>query len=247
MTDWDTYLSDFHARHPGITEDVLARACDGDHTPYSWLAAALPDHGSVLDLCCGSAPLADRLPDDWVGCDRSPGELARARARAAHGLVTGDAAALPFRANRFDAIACSMALMIATPLESVVSEAARVLHRGGTLVATIPAARPLRGGDRARLVRLVVALRSAPHWPSTTRTSRYERALGAAGFDMLSVERRRFTVPIRSRADAEIVVDSLYLPNTDERGRNRAVDLVAGWKDRHPFPVPLTRLVARRR
>lgn len=247
MTDWNAYLSDFHARHPGITEDVLARARDGDQTPYSWLAAALPDHGSVLDLCCGSAPLAGGLPNDWVGVDRSRDELARARERGANRLVIGDASALPFRAKSFDAIACSMALMIATPRESVVSEAARVLLSGGTLVATIPASRPLRGGDRARLARLVVALRSAPRWPSPTRTSRYERALRASGFDILTVERKSFALPIRSHADAETVVDSLYLPNSGEHARNRAVDLVAGWKDRHPFPVPLTRLVARRR
>ena len=58
MTDWDSYLSRFHARRPGVTEVVLGRARDQeDADPYAWIAAPVPPDAAVVDLACGSAPL----------------------------------------------------------------------------------------------------------------------------------------------------------------------------------------------
>lgn len=59
---WDGYLAAFHAERPGITEAVLGRArSDDGGDPYDWLTDALPDQGVVVDIACGSGPLAARV------------------------------------------------------------------------------------------------------------------------------------------------------------------------------------------
>ncbi|WP_123606253.1 hypothetical protein [Micromonospora sp. Llam0] len=54
---WPRYLTDFHARNPGITEQVLERARSGPGDPYDWVASVAPPGARVLDVACGSAPL----------------------------------------------------------------------------------------------------------------------------------------------------------------------------------------------
>jgi SAM-dependent methyltransferase len=60
VTDWATYLAGFHARNPGVSEDVLTRATSGDLTPYTWLARAVSG-ARVLDLASGSGVMSDVL------------------------------------------------------------------------------------------------------------------------------------------------------------------------------------------
>lgn len=76
---WDTYLDSFHAARPGITEGVLRRSRDDAGDPYRWLAGAVPRHGRVLDLGCGSGPLLRELAGrQYAGLDASGAELAAA-------------------------------------------------------------------------------------------------------------------------------------------------------------------------
>lgn len=105
----------------------------------------------VLDLCCGTGDLALQLtrlasPHTAItGLDYSAGmlELARAKAeRSADGraveFVEGDAAALPFGDQRFDAVGTAFAFRNVTwrnPLkEQVLAEVRRVLRPGGAFV-----------------------------------------------------------------------------------------------------------------
>jgi SAM-dependent methyltransferase len=60
VTDWATYLAGFHARNPGVSEDVLTRATSGDLTPYTWLARAVSG-ARVLDLASGSGVMSEVL------------------------------------------------------------------------------------------------------------------------------------------------------------------------------------------
>ena len=54
---WADYIDAFHAQHPGITEDVLARCTDDTGThPYAWLTDGLDPQAQVVDLACGSGP-----------------------------------------------------------------------------------------------------------------------------------------------------------------------------------------------
>lgn len=56
--DWRAYLDRFHQERAGVTEALLARAVDASGvTPYDWLAGTVSEHGRVVDLACGSAPL----------------------------------------------------------------------------------------------------------------------------------------------------------------------------------------------
>nr|MDQ4008090.1 hypothetical protein [Actinomycetota bacterium] len=92
MTDWATYLAGFHARNPGITEDVLSRARSGELTPYRWLARAVSG-ARVLDLASGSGAMTatlaaqgDRTSPPWVvGLDLSVAELQESRRRGRTG------------------------------------------------------------------------------------------------------------------------------------------------------------------
>lgn len=64
---WTPYLEAFHTERAGITEEILARCHHDGIDPYDGAAQPLAGGpGPVLDLACGSAPMADRLPA-WVG------------------------------------------------------------------------------------------------------------------------------------------------------------------------------------
>lgn len=100
---------------------------------------------SLLDVGCGpgvpATPLA-RLGVRYTGLDASPRMIAEARRR--HGrageFVVGDARALDVALRgrpRFDAVTFVFSLQDMEPLDVVLTEAARVLRRGGRLVAVL--------------------------------------------------------------------------------------------------------------
>jgi SAM-dependent methyltransferase len=183
---WDGYLAAFHDTRSGVTEDVLADAsADDGSDPYGWLAQALPSDGVIVDVACGSGPLATRVGPGWMGLDRSPAELARAARIAPGRVILADAAGAPLRAGAADAVVCSMALMLFGDPGAVVIEIVRVLRDGGRFVALVPATAPLTLRDRGRYVRLLTALgrRRLPfRHPRCARRSpaaaRYRRAHG---------------------------------------------------------------------
>ena len=87
---WDGYVVEYHDANPGITQDVLADAVDGNgRSPYDWLVEAVPPGTStVVDLACGSGPLAGMLDATRVvGVDRSAGELGLARSGPGFGSL----------------------------------------------------------------------------------------------------------------------------------------------------------------
>ncbi len=252
MSAWPEYLRDFHRRKAGITEDVLSRAYDATgQTPYGWLLSALPtvaEAPRVLDLACGSAPLLAALGGrSYVGVDRSPEELARAQARSPAGrFVLGDAAALPV-GGPFDAVLCSMALMLMRPVEPVLAEVARVLRPGGRFVATVPADRPLSPRDRWHYARLLLGLRQAGLcYPERLDRSALATRLRDVSLRLCSDERRRFAVPLAGPGDARLLVDSLYLPDADPVRLRRAAAALAGSVRRWPLDlgIPIRRIVA---
>ena len=78
--------------------DPLMRLCGWTRAQRSVLSAS---QGSVLDVGCGPARLADAVPGTYVGVDLRLEMLTRA-----HGphLVCADAAALPFPNRTFDTV-----------------------------------------------------------------------------------------------------------------------------------------------
>ncbi len=242
---WDAYLASFHDERAGITEAILGRAsADEGKDPYGWILGALPADGVIVDLACGSAPLARRAIRGWIGLDRNCAELDLA-SRAAFGRVLlADATSTPLRTGAADAVVCSMALMVVDDPGRVVTEAARVLQGGGHLVALLPATAPLTMRDRARYARLLAALRLR------RLPFRHDRLLGdplplitAASLTVVSADRRRFAYPLTEPGDGLRWLRSLYLPNLEAARWRAALRVVQRWTG-SSIGMPLRRLVA---
>lgn len=150
---WDTYAAFYDWEN--------ARTLGRRDLPF-WKQALADVNGSVLELGCGTgrllAPLA-RAGVPMVGIDRSPDMLARARDRRRRiarilrpGLIRGDIRALPLPDRTFGAVMAPYGLLQSllgeADLSAVLSEAARVLRRGGLLgidlVPDLPAWREYR-------------------------------------------------------------------------------------------------------
>ena len=207
--DWARYLDAFHAKRPGITEDVLGQcaAVDGT-TPYEWLVDGIRADLRVLDIGCGSAPTKPVLGDRWIGIDRSATELRRAAVRRAP-VALGDAVHLPIRSHCIDVVVCSMALMLFDPLDAALAEIGRVLVPNGQVRAIVPATAPLTVSDRVAYLRLAFAARRRPRFPLTPLDRSLE-PFEAAHLLVTGDEVRRFVYPLSERGAAQSFVDSWY-------------------------------------
>lgn len=104
-------------------------------------AAELGAGAKVLDVACGNGNAALAAAHRFchvVGLDYVPALLERARARAAAEqlaieFVTGDAEALPFPANSFDAAISTFGVMFAPDQERAARELTRVVRPGGKI------------------------------------------------------------------------------------------------------------------
>ncbi len=232
QTAWNGYVESFHAHAPGITETVLAPCRADGATPYEWLAESVdPSASTVLDLACGSAPLAQVIGTGRIiGIDRSEAELAVARAHHPAPLVRGDAARLPFPARSVDTVTCSFALMVATPLDEIADEIARVTRRGGGLSVLLPARGPLSMRDRIRYASLAVRLGSRPaRFPNPTAGHDLVRVLAERGYRVDHDESVRFAYPIVDEAAADAFVASCYLPDIPDRRRDAGRQSARRW------------------
>lgn len=258
MTDWAIYLAGFHARHAGITEQVLSRARRDDMTPYTWLARSVSGR-RVLDLASGNGALAQTLQGDargavpWVvAADLSMAELREGRSRGRdHPAVCADAVSLPFADGCFDAVACSAGLMVLTDVDTSLREVARVLRPGGVFATTVASAVPLRAQDMRRLAPLTARLRTTPQFPAGGEITGLTAALEQVGLKMLEDARERFGYVVHNEADASLLVRSLYLPGTPDRRRDSAVRWLteraaAGGDKGVEIPMPVRRVVALR-
>jgi demethylmenaquinone methyltransferase/2-methoxy-6-polyprenyl-1,4-benzoquinol methylase len=97
--------------------------------------AAVRPGDKVLDACCGTGDLAlagRAAGGDVMGVDFSEAMLARARRKAPEiEWVRGDAAALPFPDETFDAVTVGFGIRNLADLEGGLRELARVLKPGG--------------------------------------------------------------------------------------------------------------------
>lgn len=110
----------------------------------SWCNPQLGDRG--LDVCCGSGDLARLLArrvgptGQVVGLDFSAAQLAIAQQRTAQGVqplpvqwIEGDALALPFEDNQFDAATMGYGLRNVVDIPASLGELHRVLKPGATI------------------------------------------------------------------------------------------------------------------
>jgi SAM-dependent methyltransferase len=245
-TDWRTYLASFHDERAGITEAVLDHARDAaGRTPYDWAAEAVPAGAVVVDLACGSGPVAGHLraPRRYLGLDLSPAELRAARAK---GLDVGraDATRLPLLDACADAVVMSMALML-VPLAQTLAEVRRVLRPGGLFVATVPHDRPMPTRDWLRYARLCLALRHAGlSYPNDRALAGPGAAFAAAGLTLIEDEARAFGCRLTDAGVADELLASLYLPDVAEDRMDAGPRVVRGWVGTR-LTTPVRRLVAR--
>ncbi len=147
VTPGDAMLVERYHVQPGRTVEMLAGFRDAQRrTSYDVLADAvseLPRDARVLDLACGDgyllAQLAARGFSHLAGIDRSPEELAAARARVGLEVALHCCAAdtLPVANRSLDLVVCHMALMVLEPIEAVLEAIVRALRPGGVFAAVI--------------------------------------------------------------------------------------------------------------
>jgi ubiquinone/menaquinone biosynthesis C-methylase UbiE len=250
---WEAYTRHYAERVPTIEEefDVWGEYHQHRHEMrYDLVAESvgrhLPQGGSILDIGCGSALVADRLIDRaayYVGMDFGPRHVAYAAARFAGErpgirarFVRGDAEQLPFADNSFDVVVISEVIEHLLRPQKAVWEMARVLRPGGHVVLTTNNASeaPLRS-------------------PLTHLLAWLEKALGADRAELISLRPWVWPHPI----DADLLppgAPPIYLPHThhiyaETRGLMAAAGLqavawstfefpppqsaTAGWLDRH--------------
>ncbi|HEY8983923.1 MAG TPA: class I SAM-dependent methyltransferase, partial [Streptomyces sp.] len=136
----EAFLRDFHAGRPGVTGEAFSRGRSPDgRSSYALLCDRVCGRRRVLDLGCGDGVLLEELTGPGrvlTGIDLSPEavEVARGRGFDAH---VGRAQELPFRDGSFDAVVSHMALMLMADIDTVLTEAARVLAPGGVFACVI--------------------------------------------------------------------------------------------------------------
>jgi SAM-dependent methyltransferase len=205
--------------------------------PLAWTASPLANATRVVDVCCGSGPLAGEFAGRWVGVDPAP--------RGAP-VVAGLPSALPLRDNAVDGAVLLLALPRLPDLDGVFAELRRVLRPSGTLVVVVPSASP----------RSLAELRTAPvHRTGWTNRSALDNAgwlLAAADFAVLGDDRCAFGLPLPDAATAHTLVTDLsragwWPPDLPADVRERvAAGLARRAGPGRVLPVPLRRLVARR-
>jgi ubiquinone/menaquinone biosynthesis C-methylase UbiE len=249
--DWKNYLADFHRDRAGVIEAVLSRSVGGDHTPYRWLARAVGGGAAtVLDLACGSGPVSRELAGDGrtvVGLDLSSAELRLAAERGPGPWIRADGLRLPFKDGSLDAVTSSIGLVVITPLTSLMAEITRVLRPGGVLAAIAPALRPLSPKDLRILARVNTRLRAKPQFPGPVELAGFTKTLHAYGMRRVEDQRERYRFTVTSRADAELVLSALYLPQTRWSRVEAAIELLQDRVDRKgsvDITIPMRRVVA---
>ena len=249
--NWSRYLTDFHRDRAGIVESVLSRAVGGDHTPYRWLARAVGGTArTVLDLACGSGPMSRELAEPnrtVIGLDISEAELQLAVERGPGPWVRADGLRLPFRDGSVDAVTSSLGLVVITPLEDLMGEITRVLRPGGVLAAIAPALRPLSPTDLRILARINTRLRAKPQFPGPVELAGFTKTLQAYGMRRVEDQRERYRFTVTSRADAELVMSALYLPQTRWSRVEAAIELLQDRVERKgsvDITIPMRRVVA---
>jgi ubiquinone/menaquinone biosynthesis C-methylase UbiE len=247
--NWDAFTRHYNERVPTIEEEFDLWGAYHQHRHemrYDLVAAAvrrhLPAGGTVLDVGCGSALVADRILDQeghYVGLDfgghhidYAARKFAKLEPTLSGSFVRGNGEGLPFADASFDVVVMSEVIEHLLRPELAVWEVARVLRPHGVFVMTT---------NNASEVPL--------HSPLTHLFAWIEKALGAHHPRLIS--RRPWVWPIP--VDRELVPDDMpdvYLPHTHHiQAETRAMFAVAGLETFHfstfEFPPPQSEMARR--
>ena len=126
------------ARRYDLTNTVLSGGMDRGWRRAAVAALALGPRDTVLDLAAGTAVSTVQLGScaaTAIACDFSLGMLKAGKARGRHvPMVAGDALALPFADESFDAATIAFGLRNVADVDAALRELGRVTRPGGRLV-----------------------------------------------------------------------------------------------------------------
>jgi SAM-dependent methyltransferase len=157
------------------------------------------------------------------------------------------AQSLPFPDDVFASAVAAMSLQILLPLDKAVSEFARVVRPGGTVVILLPARRPLPWRDVILYLALQLRLRRSIGYPNegVLDGEGLARLVSRYGLEVVDDRRAPFVLPLSTVDEAEEFVQSLYLPDVPSARVIRAVGLIRRRVGRR-VTIPLRRVVLRR-
>lgn len=231
VVDWHQYLSPEHGQSWPVP--LLERARSGAHGPARWLARAVPARvARVADISIGTNAVAEALA-------RPGREVVRTATRTA----VGEPPRLDLDDGAVGAVVSATG--IGGPLSGeFFREVARVLAPGGAFAFLVPTVRPIRFQDVALLGQLGLQLGTLPVFPGMSELAGYQAYLEGSGLRPMEDARERYGLEVVTPADAELAVDSLFLPATSER-RTAAVQQLLSQAARSPVsvPVPVRRVV----
>ena len=122
-----------------------------------------------------------------------------------------------------------------------------MLRPGGVLAAIAPALRPLGPRDVRVLSRINGRLRTKPQFPGPVELTGFTKTLALHGLRRVEDGRERYRFSIRTRADAELVMSALYLPNTRWSRVERAIEYLEDRLEKREVvevAIPMRRIVA---
>jgi SAM-dependent methyltransferase len=154
LVQWE-YASEERLAVRSATYRALVEGTNAEEVLFAAVREAAPKR--ILDVGCGTGELAERIQQelraDVIALDISPRMVDLTRSRGVE-AVLGDVQQLPFPDGEFDCVTAAWILYHVPDLEQGISELARVLRPGGTLVASTVGEGNLRElweliGDRA--------------------------------------------------------------------------------------------------
>ena len=143
MSNVNSAIAKFHAKDIQWTDDYLVRT---PFHPGFWTRTRLDKaitqaaslaHGTLLDVGCGTKPFEKLfLPyvERYIGLEYSP----ESGYRGNRADFCGDAGDLPLADSSVDTILCTEVMEHLPNPERAISEFARVLRPGGTIITTAP-------------------------------------------------------------------------------------------------------------
>lgn len=250
MAQWHDYIDRFHHERPGVAAEVLGRARAGEHNPHTWLARAVSGSSTkVVDIGCGSGPMSRMLAREGrtvLGIDLSMDEITEAKRLGPGPWARADALHLPVADGSADVVVSSMALAVIEQTDDLLDEISRVLRPGGMFATITPTYRPINVRDMLLLGPLTARLKGPPRFPVRLDMS-MGPLLAAHGLKKIEDARERYYFEVTNRADAETLLNALYLPTVgDQSVQDAAAWLVNRIKDGEPVkvPIPMRRVVA---
>ncbi|MCI1748764.1 MAG: class I SAM-dependent methyltransferase [Acidipropionibacterium sp.] len=205
----------------------------------------------MADVECGAGALARELDDGRrrvIGIEDSAPELETAMGTGSQFIswVRGSVDNLPLADHSMDAVVTSMGMVTVPDPRLLVDEASRVLRPGGVFACMAPTIRPLPMALARQAAALTARVGSTPSFPGALEL-RMTDLLAQRGLRKVEDARSCYVFTVRDAADADLIINAMYLPGSTPARRRSARDWLvrrAQDKGQVELPIPMRRVVA---